>query len=51
MGKRNHLGRLYTRIVPKKIRKQTNKLIPEAEKGKKIVKDKVDRLLWGKKRR
>jgi hypothetical protein len=54
MGKpRNHLGRLYTRVVPKKVRKHTNKVIKKkpAEKGRKIVQDKVDRVLWGKKRR
>jgi len=53
MGKRNHLGRLYTRLVPKKVLQHTNKIIKQkpAEKGKKILSDKVDQVLWGKKRR
>ena len=53
MGKRNHLGRLYTRVVPKKGRKHINKFIKKkpAEKGKKILSDKASKILWGKKRR
>jgi len=53
MGKRNHVGELYTRVVPKPIRKHTNKIIKKkpAEKGKKILSDKIDRVLWGKKKR